>query len=203
MSVAQLCLTLCDPIGCSLPGPVMEFSRQENCSGLPFPSPGDLPDPGMERRFSAMQADSLSSAPPGKTLICILTNSYMEYGVKILQSTSNTTRTHTHTEGHKPFVAKACWCAVRNVAWGFPGGAVGKNLSANAGDMGSQAGKIPHASEQVRPVPQLLSSHAATEVRAPRACAPWQTPRHEKPEHHSKRVASCLPQKQCSAAKNE
>ena len=37
----------------------MEFSRQEYWSGLPFPSPGDLPDPGVELRSPALQADSL------------------------------------------------------------------------------------------------------------------------------------------------
>ena len=39
----------------------MEFSRQEHWSGLPFPSPGDLPDPGIESRSPALQADSLPS----------------------------------------------------------------------------------------------------------------------------------------------
>ena len=43
----------------------MEFSRQEYWSGLPFPSLGDLPDPGMEPRSPALQADSLLSKPPG------------------------------------------------------------------------------------------------------------------------------------------
>ena len=37
----------------------MKFSRQEYWSGLPFPSPGDLPDPGIEPRSPALQADSL------------------------------------------------------------------------------------------------------------------------------------------------
>ena len=37
----------------------MGFSRQEYWSGLPFPSPGDLPDPGVEPRFPALEADSL------------------------------------------------------------------------------------------------------------------------------------------------
>ena len=37
----------------------MEFSRPENWSGSPFPSPGDLPNPGMEPRSPALQADSL------------------------------------------------------------------------------------------------------------------------------------------------
>ena len=45
----------------------MEFSRQEYWSGLPFPSPGDLPDPGIEPRFPALLADALPSEPPGKT----------------------------------------------------------------------------------------------------------------------------------------
>ena len=44
----------------------MEFSRQEYWSGLPFPSPGDLPDPGIEPRSPAFEADTLTSEPPGK-----------------------------------------------------------------------------------------------------------------------------------------
>ena len=46
--------------------PSMGFSRQEYWSGLPFPSPGDLPDPGIETRSPTLQADTLSSEPPGK-----------------------------------------------------------------------------------------------------------------------------------------
>ena len=44
----------------------MGFSGQEYWSGLPFPSPGDLPDPGIEPGSPALQADALSSEPPGK-----------------------------------------------------------------------------------------------------------------------------------------
>ena len=44
----------------------MGFSRQEYWSGLPFPSPGDLPDPGMESESPALQVDSLPSEPLGK-----------------------------------------------------------------------------------------------------------------------------------------
>ena len=44
----------------------MGFSRQEYWNGLPFPSPGDLPDPGIEPRSPAFQADALTSEPPGK-----------------------------------------------------------------------------------------------------------------------------------------
>ena len=44
----------------------MEFSRQEYWCRLPFPSPGDLPDPGIEHGSPTLQADSLPSEPPGK-----------------------------------------------------------------------------------------------------------------------------------------
>ena len=44
----------------------MEFSRQEYWSGLPFPSPGDLPDPAIKPMSLALQAGSLPSEPPGK-----------------------------------------------------------------------------------------------------------------------------------------
>ena len=63
----QSCPTLCDRIDGSPPGfPSMGFSRQEYWSGLPFPSPGDLPNPGIEPRFPALQADSLPTELPGK-----------------------------------------------------------------------------------------------------------------------------------------
>ena len=43
----------------------MGFSRREYWSGLPFPSPGDLPNPGIKARSPTLQADSLPSEPPG------------------------------------------------------------------------------------------------------------------------------------------
>jgi len=46
--------------------PSMEFSRQEHWSGLPFSSPGDLPDSGIKPGSPALQADALPSEPPGK-----------------------------------------------------------------------------------------------------------------------------------------
>ena len=48
--------------------PSMGFSRQEYWSGLPFPSPGYLPDPGIEPRSPALLVDALPSEPPGKSL---------------------------------------------------------------------------------------------------------------------------------------
>ena len=59
-------LTLCDLMGCNQAPLSMGFSRQEYWSGLPFPSPGDLSDPGIEPRSPALQADSLPSETPGK-----------------------------------------------------------------------------------------------------------------------------------------
>ena len=47
----------------------MVFSRQEYWSGLPFPSSGDPPDPGIEPRSPALEADALTSEPPGKNCI--------------------------------------------------------------------------------------------------------------------------------------
>ena len=46
--------------------PSMGFSRQKCWSGLPFASPEDLPDPGIEPRSPTLQADALPSEPPGK-----------------------------------------------------------------------------------------------------------------------------------------
>ena len=51
--------------------PSMGFSRQEYQSGLPFPSPGDLPDPGIKPGSPAFQGDALTSEPPGKPYIYI------------------------------------------------------------------------------------------------------------------------------------
>ena len=61
--------------------PPMGFSRQEYRSGLPFPSPGDLPDPGIEPTSPALQVDALTSEPPGNRHRCrslnkILTNQF-------------------------------------------------------------------------------------------------------------------------------
>ena len=63
-SSVQSCPTLCNPMDYQAPLS-MEFSRQEYWSGLPFPSPGDLPNPGMEPVSPALQEDALPSEPPG------------------------------------------------------------------------------------------------------------------------------------------
>ena len=54
--------------------PSMGFSRQEYWSWLPLPSPGHLPDPGIEPRSPTLQADALTSEPPGKPNFLLLNN---------------------------------------------------------------------------------------------------------------------------------
>ena len=68
VSDAQLCRTLFYTInGSQQKAPLSKgFSRQEYWSGLPFLSPGDLPDPGIEPKSPTLQADALTSEPPGK-----------------------------------------------------------------------------------------------------------------------------------------
>ena len=65
--VAQSCPTLCDPMDCSLPGfSVHGIFQQEYWSGLPFPSPGDLPDPGIKLASLALAGRFFTAEPPGK-----------------------------------------------------------------------------------------------------------------------------------------
>ena len=65
LSVGQLC-PLCDPMDCSLPGSFVHGILQARI--LEYPSPGDLPDPGMELGSPALQADSLLSETHGRPL---------------------------------------------------------------------------------------------------------------------------------------
>ena len=68
--VAQSCQILCDPVDSSPPGSSsMGFSRQEYWSGLAFPSPGDLPNLGIEPRSPSLQTEALTSEPPGKPML--------------------------------------------------------------------------------------------------------------------------------------
>ena len=62
-------------VACKAP-PSMKFSRQEYWGGLPFPSPGDLPNPGIELGSLTLQADSLPSEPPGKPNYSVSMNIY-------------------------------------------------------------------------------------------------------------------------------
>ena len=68
VSVTQLYLTLSTPWTVAHQAPLSKgFSRQEYWRGLPFPFPGDLPNPGIKPTSPALQVDSLLSEPPGKS----------------------------------------------------------------------------------------------------------------------------------------
>ena len=58
VKVTQSCPTLCNPMDCT-------FSRPECWSGQPFPSLGDLPNPGVEPKSPTLQEDALPDEPPG------------------------------------------------------------------------------------------------------------------------------------------
>ena len=69
------CLTLCTPWTVARQAPLsMEFSRQEYWSGVPFPTPGDLPNPGIKSvslASPALAGGFFTTAPPGMPLVCI------------------------------------------------------------------------------------------------------------------------------------
>ena len=67
-------------VACPVP-PSMGFPRQEYWSGLPFPSPGHLPNLGIEPGSPALQADSLPSEPPGNLYYC---SCHLLYTIEIL-----------------------------------------------------------------------------------------------------------------------
>ena len=64
----------------------MGFSRQEYWSGLPFPSPGDLPDPGIKPRSPALQAEALPSEPCDLVMLWSVINIYLIFVLFLAQS---------------------------------------------------------------------------------------------------------------------
>ena len=91
--VAQSCPTLCNPWTVAYQASQsMGFSRQEYQSGLPFPSPGDFPAPGIEPGSPALQADALPSEPAGKPFyICAF--SYVAGNLEQDEDSSSTMET--------------------------------------------------------------------------------------------------------------
>ena len=74
MLVAQLCSNLCNPLECSPLGSFSTgFLSQEYWSGLPFPSQGDLPDPGIELASPALAGRFFTTEPPGKPSLVLET----------------------------------------------------------------------------------------------------------------------------------
>ena len=71
--LTQSCPSLCNSMDCTRHAPPsMEFSRQEYWSGLPFPPPGDLPNPGMEPTSLVLAGRFFTTAPPGKSIQFII-----------------------------------------------------------------------------------------------------------------------------------
>ena len=71
--VAQSCPTLCDPVDCSPPGSSVHGILQARIlEWVAISFSRDLPDSGIEPRSSALEADALTSEPPGETYICML-----------------------------------------------------------------------------------------------------------------------------------
>ena len=69
------------------------FSKQKYWSGLPCPPPGDLPNPGIEPRSPALQADSLPSEPPGKPRQYIITYK-QKHKIKIMNNFKTLRKIH-------------------------------------------------------------------------------------------------------------
>ena len=77
VKLTQSCPILCDSVDCSLQTSLsIGFPKQEYWSGLPFPSSGDLPDLEIEPGPPVLQADSLPSEPPGKSLLFMTRGSF-------------------------------------------------------------------------------------------------------------------------------
>jgi len=100
---AQSCLTLCYPVNCSRSASFVHgFSRQGNWSGVP-PTPGNLPNPGFKLRSPGLQADSLLSKPPGKSLSSVQFSCSVVSDSLRPHESQHTTHTHTHTHNLKAF----------------------------------------------------------------------------------------------------
>ena len=106
--------TLCDTWTVAHQAPLsMGFSRQEYWSGLPFPFPGDLPDPGIELRSLALQADALTSEPPRKPcfttqnciviIILVFFISFSDYNIGMILSFLHNSLA-SHISSHLQFI---------------------------------------------------------------------------------------------------
>ena len=97
----------------------MGFSRQEYWSGLPFPSPGDLPDPVIEPRSPILQAGSLPSEPPGKPRQQSLTLPYVFFFSFIRLLLSNSLNNVVHLLSHV-WLFSTPWTSLPfTISWSF------------------------------------------------------------------------------------
>ena len=90
--------------------PILGFSRPEYWSELPFPSPGNLPDPGIEPGSPALQADSLLSEPPGKPLQILLDlNTQQSGSLSLSQLTHLENGNRSPASHHKGLINYSKW----------------------------------------------------------------------------------------------
>ena len=92
MKVAQLCPTLCDPMDYAAPGILQ--ARTQEWVAYPFPSPADLPNPGIKPGSPALQVDSLPTELPGKPIwrrmdTCVCTAESLHCSPEAYQSIVN------------------------------------------------------------------------------------------------------------------
>ena len=112
--MSESCLILCDPHGAHQAPLSMGFSRQECWSGLPFPPPGDLPDPGREPRSPTLQ-DSLPSEP-------VLVIAFKNQSNRLQQEwlfRSYQTQSLTRIEGRQFSREGRNWYWIMLTAWGM------------------------------------------------------------------------------------
>ena len=107
----------------------MGFSRQEYQSGLPFPSPGDLPDPEIKPGPPALQEDALLSKP------------LVEVGGYLMEKVLGVPQRWASNLNFPYRVLSGIPCQIlMSFLWGFPGGPVVNNPPTSAGDTGSVPG---------------------------------------------------------------
>ena len=94
----------------------MEFPRQESWSGLQFPSPGDLPDPGIELQSPALQADTLPSEPPRKSYII----SYVYLVAQMAKNLPAMQETQVRSLGQEDLLEKGMATHSSILAWRIP-----------------------------------------------------------------------------------
>ena len=165
----QSCLTLCHPMDCiACQAPMfMGFFRQEYWRGLPYPPPGDFPNPGIGP--SSLVFPAWAS------------------GVFTIMSWINLTIFFAKSHIHIFSPTLSLWDVVsllrRKKNRGFPGGSVVKNLPVNVGDRGFALWsiKIPHASEQLlglsfkaRELQLLKPEHPRTRAPQQEKPAQWE-----------------------------
>ena len=120
--VAKSCPTLVTPWSVTCQAPLsMGFSNQEYGSGLPFPSPGDLPNPGIKHRSPALQADSLLTELQGKPRICICMCVYKYMG---FPGASMVKHPPANTAESESEVAQSCPTLCNPIDCSLPGSSV-------------------------------------------------------------------------------